>query len=150
LAAEWVKRNITFNKHTGARYLRFVFLDGCETSKGGWPSAFGIPKTTNALSFYTAAGRKPNTRPSAFVGWDVLVGGSPQWGDTAGYKNFRTQWMFLWAHNSQFPQLDEALSEARRTSGWISEGLMNSALRVYGYNNLQFREYNRRADWPGP
>ncbi len=149
MTTEWVEKNITKNKYTGYRHCRFVFLDGCETSKGNWPGAFGIPKSTNSLASYLAPNRKPNTRPSAFVGWDVIVGGNTnQWGFTSGYRNFRGDWMFHWALNNE--DLDESFRNARLESGWITESLMNSALRIYGYNQLGFIDYNRRQQWPGP
>jgi hypothetical protein len=148
LTTEWVRNNITFNRYTGARLMRFVFLDGCETAKGDWPQAFGVPKLTNTLAYYTAPNRRPNSRPSAFVGWEKIVGGSPQWGTTSGYRLFRGDWMFHWALNNE--DLDEAFNNARLESGWITQQLMNEALRIYGYNQMGFLDYNNRSSWPGP
>jgi hypothetical protein len=150
LTSEWIKNNVTFNKYSGAKYFRCVFLDGCDTSVGDWPQAFGMNKATNSLAFYQNVNRKPHTRPSCFVGWQVVVGGSPQWGTTAPYARWRSEWMFNWGNNAQARELDSAFQLARSNSGWISATLMNSALRLYGYNKLGFLEYNNRSQWNGP
>jgi hypothetical protein len=148
LSPEWIRNNITFNENRGARYERFVWLDGCETSKGEWPEAFGIPKSTNTLAYYADPNRQPHTRPSAFVGWDKIVGGNPEWGTTASYKYFRSEWMFQWSF--EYTDLDEAFDLARSNSNWITQALMDSALRIYGYNKLGFQDFNRRIQWNGP
>lgn len=45
----------------------FVFLDGCNTGRGDFPEAFGIPKAAKPSDFVTA-GRK-----RAFMGWGAKV-----------------------------------------------------------------------------
>ena len=148
ITTDWVEKNLTKNNREGYRHFRFVFLDGCETAKGKWPQAFGVPKSTNTLAYYTASGRKPNSRPSAFVGWEEIVGGSRRWGTADAYALFRTEWMFQWA--SQFTDLDEAFTIARNNTQWITLAVMNGALRIYGYNDLGFQDYDSRGQWPGP
>ena len=100
------------------------------------------------IDYYTAPGRKPNSTPSAFVGWETIVGGSPEWGVVSGYRLFRGSWMFRWA--LAFDDLDEAFVTARNQSSWISAQLMNSSLRIYGLNSLGFQAYDSRGQWPGP
>ena len=58
--------------------------------------------------------------------------------------------MALWSFNAQFPELDRAFQQARSNSGYITQDVMDSALRLYGYNQLGFRQYNQRNQWPGP
>lgn len=58
--------------------FRFVFLDGCNTAKGGWPDAFGIPSTLRPKAWFDSQGYK---RYRAFMGWNQFVqlgvGGNP-------------------------------------------------------------------------
>ena len=51
-----------YNRHP----FRFVFLDGCNTANGIWPTVFGIPKETLAQSDFI---NKRGIRPRAFMGW---------------------------------------------------------------------------------
>jgi hypothetical protein len=47
----------------------FVFLDGCEASKGNWCEAFGIERKKTT----TAAYQTNNVAPKAFLSWKTLV-----------------------------------------------------------------------------
>ncbi len=139
---------------------RFVFLDGCSTANGDWPSPFGIAAETNSYEYYTNAVRFPYVRPSAFVGWNVdTYYTSPlgtsytdpdgnQWGDYQKYANFRSQWMALWSFDSHYPTLAGALEGARQTSGWIPSATFDRTIRIYGFRELEFNQFNQRGDWP--
>ncbi|MBN9692813.1 MAG: hypothetical protein J0M24_21420 [Verrucomicrobia bacterium] len=168
LTSEAVRRGLTFNTDFGPRPYRFAFLDGCATAAGDFPEAFGIGKQQNDLAFYKDAQRNPRrTRPSAFVGWSELIyystvqgrpgsvqnpqtGGVDTWGDYQQYAFFRTQWMFNWQSNPNFRLLDSALREAQRTTTWIQLQTYNRVLKIYGFKDLSFNEFNQKADWPIP
>jgi hypothetical protein len=137
-------RQITFNKYAGARPYRFVFLDGCNTANGDWPGAFGMPKQAEPLSYYQGT---PN-RPSAFVGWNVTVGGKPEWGTLQNYWAYRQDWMADWAINYYSDGLKDQLDEANYDSNWINISFLHDHMRIYGYDEIGFREYNRSGDWP--
>lgn len=150
LTTGWVRTNLVFNRYAGPKPYRFAFVDGCSTANGDWPDAFGIGKTTNSLSYYQDAGRKPKTRPSAFVGWkETTYYGRPSegWGDYQTFANFRSEWMFNWSQNPATPQLNSALLQARQNSGWISKPKYDEVIAVFGYQLLRFSEYNHRGDW---
>jgi hypothetical protein len=144
LGSQWVHDNITFNKYAGARPYRFVFLDGCNTANGDWPGAFGMPKQVEPLSYYQGT---PN-RPSAFVGWNVTVGGKPEWGTLQNYWAYRQDWMADWAINYYSDGLKDQLDEANYDSNWINISFLHDHMRIYGYDEIGFREYNRSGDWP--
>jgi hypothetical protein len=133
---------------------RFVFLDGCSTTTGDWPWAFGIGTLTNDLAYYQHTNQPP-TRPCAFVGWAEPVYysyplGNTQngWGDYQKYAFFRSEWMFNWVNNGQTPLLFESLSTARFDSGWISQERYDQIMRIYGFQRMRANEYNQRGDWP--
>ncbi len=155
LTSAWVRTNLVFNRYSGPKPYRFAFIDGCSTANGDWPDAFRIGKATNTLAFYQNPNRKPRTRPQAFIGWtEPTYYSHPrnstynnEWGDYQKYADFRSQWMSLWAFNANFALLGQALDEARRTSGWIPTATYSRVVRVFGYRDLRFNEYNHRGDW---
>lgn len=150
LTSKQVRDEITYNKHGGARPYRFVWLDGCSTANGDWPSAFGVNKATNSVSYYTNSLTNPShKRPSAFVGWSQTIGG-PGWGTVQNFMQCRTEWMFQWQQNWNTMSLVAALDTARSNSGWIPDGQFWGAIRVYGFTNLRMNQYNQKTDWPGP
>lgn len=121
---------------------------------GDWPAAFGIPKQTNDLAYYKALAANRNTRsasrPSAFVGWQVVVGGSDLWGTTTTYAAFRSNWIGLWGNTFDAPSISDSLVSANASAHWIDPILLKNSIRVYGYTALKFRDYNRKSDWPSP
>ena len=150
LSSKTVRDDITYNKYGGARPYRFVWLDGCSTANGDWPGAFGVNKATNALGYYTSSVTNPShKRPSAFVGWNQVVGG-PGWGTVQNEMNCLTQWMFDWQQNWQVKSLTDSLTFGRQSSNWVPNEKFWGALRVYGYTVLKMNEYNQKNDWPGP
>lgn len=52
--------------------------------------------------------------------------------------------------NPMLGRLTRAIEDARSGSNWPPGGAsqLGSAMRVYGYNDLRFDEYNRKNDWP--
>ena len=145
-----VINELTFNRYSGARPYRFVWLDGCSTANGNWPGAFGISKTTNSLSYYTNSITNPkHRRPSAFVGWNQIVGG-PNWGFAQDAGHFRSQWMFDWMYFMNTRELPDSFENARQSSGWVSQQRLWDALRIYGYTVIRFDEFNHKNDWRWP
>jgi len=132
MTTQIVHDNITFNKNSGAILYRFVFLDGCNTASGGWPAAWGVPKQAEPESYYTSSANKNHSRPSAFVGWDVEIGGSKDWGTVPNFWNFRSYWMSDWAGTFQ-QDLADSLFDGNDFSGWVSPSQFNSHNKVYGY-----------------
>ncbi|TAL00731.1 MAG: hypothetical protein EPO07_09305 [Verrucomicrobia bacterium] len=152
LTSQSVSNELTFNRHAGSRPYRFAWLDGCSTANGNWPGTFGVPKTTNALSYYTNIVSNPqHRRPSVFVGWDRIVGGNG-WGSAQGHWNFNGQVFQEWSYNWQTKVLTQAFSDARHDAVWPPGGdnQLWDALRVYGYTVMRFDEYNHKTDWQWP
>lgn len=149
ITSQWVHDNVTFNKSYGAMPFRFVFLDGCNTATGDWPQAWGIPKQAVTLDYYTSTNNPKGARPSAFVGWDVTVGGQG-WGTVKQFWDFRTTWMAAWSvqsYGGSPASLSDALETARNFSGWVPNQV-NAHLKEYGYTAMTFRKYNQAGDWP--
>lgn len=147
-----VSNELTFNRYSGSRPYRFVWLDGCSSATGNWPGAFGVGKGTNDYSYYTNSVSNPkHRRPSAFVGWNQPVGGQG-WGSAQAYFNYRTEWMQDWYYYWQSRSLVDALGNARRTANWPpgGDGQLWGALRVYGYTVLRMDEFNHKNDWRWP
>jgi len=147
MTSQFVHDNITFNKSYGAIPFRFVFLDGCNTASGGWPQAWGIPKQNEPLSYYTSSSNTTGARPSAFVGWDVEIGGSKDWGTIPNFWQFRMDWMAEWAGTFE-EDLYDALQAGNDFSSWVSPSQFNAHNKVYGYQQLEFLQYNYGGDWP--
>ncbi len=147
-----ISNEITFNRYSGSRPYRFVWLDGCSTATGNWPGTFGVNKATNDYAFYTNSVTNPkHRRPSAFVGWNQTVGG-PGWGSLQDYLNFRTEWMHRWYYYWQSESLIEAFEHARQNANWPPNGDQQlwNALRVYGYVDMRFDGFNHKGDWRWP
>lgn len=147
LNSQTAKDEITFNKNSGLHFYRFVFLDGCNTANGDWPEAFGVDKTTHDINFYTSASNKWHIRPSAFIGWNTTIGGSKEWGTIQKFWQFRGFWMGNWSVTYTGVNLVDALESARSGSGWISLGQYQDHIRIFGYPDLKFNEYNHKGDW---
>jgi hypothetical protein len=147
-----ISNELTFNKHSGARPYRFVFLDGCHTADGQLPDAFGVNKAENDYGYYTNSVSNPShRRPSAFMGWITEPGG-PGWGTVETQWYFRTQWMQDWSYWWQTDTLAQAIDYALNTSTWPPGGYgqLWGGFKIYGYQNLRLDQYNHKADWPGP
>ncbi|HEY5298375.1 MAG TPA: hypothetical protein VIK59_10660 [Verrucomicrobiae bacterium] len=151
LMSQDVPDKITVNNPLGACFYRFVFLDGCNTANGDLPDAWGIGKATNDLAYYNSPGNTRHLRPSAFVGWNTTPGGSG-WGTQDNALGFRSSWMGNWSVNNGNPSdgLSDIFTFTADNYGWPPNRSPQlwSALRVYGYRNIKFNEYNRQGDWP--
>jgi hypothetical protein len=134
-------------KRTKFKRFRFVFLDGCSTASGDLPNAFNVSKTTHTIDFYENHPKHP--RPSVFVGWNQVVGGAG-WGNAYDRLDFQSFWMGNWVNDADFPSIETALKRANNGAGWISEGQLMGALRIYGYKEMRGRDYNHKGDWRWP
>lgn len=149
ITAQWVHDNVTYNKTWGAMPFRFIFLDGCNTAIGNWPWAWGVPKQSVNTDWYKNSANNPNgSRPNAFLGWDVTVGGKKEnWGTIDKFWQFREFWMGQWSVSYTGKSLDDALDEARDASGWVPSQV-NAHLKRYGYTAISFKQYNQAGNWP--
>jgi hypothetical protein len=146
LSSKMVSDNVAFNP-SGARPYRFVFLDGCNSANGNFAPAFGIPKQAVTGGWYFSDANTRHIRPSAFVGWNVTVGGSAAWGTVAGYWRFRKYWISDWA-NTVGELLDNAFDVARDNAGWVDPGMITGHLVYGGDRELEYFQYNYGGDWP--
>jgi hypothetical protein len=147
-----VSNELTFNRYSGSRPYRFVWLDGCSSANGNWPNAFGVDKACYDIDHYTNSVANPkHRRPSAFVGWNQIVGGQG-WGSAQSFFNYRTEWMTKWYYSWQSETLWNALRESVQSANWPpgGEGQLRGAMRVYGYTNLLMNAYNQKNDWRWP
>ena len=126
---------------------RFVFLDGCSTAAGNWPNAFNISKTNHDISFYENHPKHP--RPSVFVGWIKDIGGK-DYGNAYDSLNFESNWMGIWANGSGFPSIKLSLEDANSLFHWLTIQKFNEDIRIYGYQDMTIRDYNRKGDWRWP
>lgn len=152
LTSQSVSNELTFNRYSGARPYRFVWLDGCSTANGNWPGAFGVDKASYDLDHYTNSASNPkHRRPSAFVGWNQIVGG-PQWGSSLAAANFRSEWMSKWYYNWQTEGLTQAFKDASQSANWPpgGESRLFGAMKIYGYSELLMNGYNQKNDWRWP
>lgn len=150
LDTKTVRDEITLNQHGQARQYRFVWLDGCDTAGGEWPSVFSVNRATNNLSFYLSSTNNPgHLRPSAFMGWSGVVGGRG-WGNLRDSMRFRTQWAFLWSSSIPSKNLLQAIDSAQSTASWPPGGnnQLWGGLRAHGYVTLGHNEYNHANEWP--
>ena len=149
LTSKWVHDNVTFNNWWGTILFRFVFLDGCDTANGGWPQAWGVPKQAEPLSYYQSTNNTTGRRPSAFVGWDVEIGGKA-WGKVDKFWLFRQYWMGNWSVQDGAPNgnLNDVFDQALTGSNWVPPAQLKAHLQIYGYQTMQFTEYDHSGDWP--
>jgi hypothetical protein len=151
LTSSWVRDNVTFDKAIGPIPFRFVWLDGCSTAatNGNWPAAWGVPKQVEPLSYYTSTNNVTHARPSAFAGWDVNTGGNPGWGTIEKFWQFRQFWMGNWSVQSgqENDGLRDVFDQALAGSNWVDSGHY-SHLKIFGYKDMKFLEYNHAGDWP--
>jgi hypothetical protein len=149
LTSQWVKDNVTHNKTWGPMPFRFVFLDGCNTAVGDWPQAWGVPKQAVNVDWYKNANNNPSGfRPNAFVGWDVTVGGSADWGTIDKFWQFRQFWMGNWSVEvSTGETLKQAFDDAFIGANWVDRAHYNH-MKIYGYQDMTFLQYNHAGDWP--
>jgi hypothetical protein len=147
ITARYIHDKITFNQDTGPRRYRFIYLDCCNgaATNSIMPWAFDVPKQQEPLSYYHSASNTSHGRPSAFVGWDTIVGG-PGWGTPSDFWNCRSYWMSSWALTFQ-ADLDAALYDGNDFSNWVPASQFASHIRIFGYSIMIFDDYNFGGDW---
>jgi hypothetical protein len=156
LTPAYVHDYITTENPLGACFYRFVWLDGCATEFGTFPDAWGIGKVTNDLSYYSSSANTNHLRPSVFVGWHATVGGDTSWGTLDQYISFRSFWMGNWSVNNGNEQdglsdtFSSTVDNLPENNRWPRGGSTQlwTILRVDGYRDLKFNEYNHKGDWP--
>lgn len=126
---------------------RFVFLDGCSTAAGSWPSAFNISMTTHTPDFYQNHPKHP--RPSVFVGWAKDIGGK-DYGNVYNRITFQGDWIAEWANIYREYSIQQALEQANFVSGWLGAPKFSEDIRCYGYQAMLIQEYNKKSDWRWP
>ena len=134
-------------KKTKYNRYRFVFIDGCSSASGDLPNAFNISKTNHNIAFYENHPKHP--RPSVYVGWSDVIGGEDGT-DVYKWLDFEKNWMGIWANGSGFPSIKTSLESANSIYGWLPSGTFNSKIRIYGYQEMVIRDYNRKGDWRWP
>jgi hypothetical protein len=125
------------DNQTNRHAYRFVFLDGCSTSKGTLPEAFGIiHKPITNINYYTGA----SIRPNAFVGWDADKNASNFWGDI-----FYSHVSFIgWIQYAMIANGDgiKAAIEWAANRPDVSWWLWTTELQVFGFTDLHFGQFN--------
>ncbi len=147
LTSAWVASNVTKNKYYGPMPFRFVFLDGCDTAAGNWAAAWGVPSQVEPLSYYQSSSNISGARPNAFVGWDVEIGGSKDWGTIQNFWLFRSYWMANWSVEDSTETLKNAFDDALTGSSWV-DNAHYSHMKIGGYEDMKFLDYNHAGDWP--
>jgi len=118
---------------------RFVFLFGCNTAKGHFPEAFGIPKEKNLPA---ARFDKQGLRYRAFMGFNGLqrssfAGSSP----VVEYFNFLQKFFEAWADPQGNRSLAEAVDFAIERSAVNGGPWLNPpSIVIYGYPGLKWRD----------
>ena len=133
----FLKNNVGYSRY-GAHPYRFVFMDGCDTATGGLPDAFGIPKQNMGASWYTSTNNVRHLKPSAFVGWDSDVEMSSDTVDK--FWNYRKLWINEWSQATVDMSLGKALDDARDAAGWWNVTGITSHRKIYGNDNMVFRQ----------
>ena len=123
---------------TNRHFFRYVFLDGCNTAKGSFPTKFGIAKKEHVP--YSDYSGENNIRPSAFSGW-------------AADKTFAVleyiPWQFpgyrinFWAYWSLPGTRTLASAHEKAKEDVSPNGIaVGQSLKIYGYDNLRFYDFN--------
>ena len=122
---------------TNRHFFRYVFLDGCNSANGSFPTKFGIPKREHVP--YSDYLGENNVRPRAFSGWtdykQFAVLGYIPW-QFPGYRiNF---WSYWFLNNRELYQAHE---DARISIG--ANGMaIGQSLKIYGYENMRAYDFN--------
>jgi hypothetical protein len=123
---------------TNRHAYRFVFLDGCSSSKGTLPEAFGIiHRPIDNVNYYSGA----SIRPSAFVGWDADKHISVPILGTLFYSHVN---FIVWIQFDMITNGDGIQAAIKYAAGQpdVSWWLWTSELQVFGYTGLHFGEEN--------
>jgi len=124
------------DNQTNRHAFRFVFLEGCSSSKGTLPEAFGIiHKPIDDMSYYTGA----SIRPSAFVGWDADKNIGIPGGLFYSHVNFIVHIQYDMIANGDGIEPAIAWAAGQPDVSWW---LWTSELQVFGFTDLHFGQYN--------
>jgi hypothetical protein len=74
--------------------------------------------------------------------------GGAVWGTIPPFLEIRKNWMTEW-FGSEVESLSDAYSDGNSDSSWIENGHF-SHLKVHGYSDKQFFDYNAGGDWARP
>lgn len=99
------------------------------------------------FSYYQSTNNTTGGRPSAFVGWDVEIGGNKGWGTIQKFWLFRQYWMGNWSVQSSTETLKQAFDDALAGSSWVDNGHY-SHMQIYGYQDMKFLDFDHAGDWP--
>jgi hypothetical protein len=111
-------------------------LGGCNSAKGKWPDAFGIPSEPQAKAWFDKNGYK---RYRAFMGWTdfvkIGIGGSPT---DIFYKHLDFSGGFFqeWASGKN---LRTAINDSARIHGEANWSELQK-LKVGGYDQLSWQD----------
>jgi hypothetical protein len=146
---------------------RFVWLDGCNTAKGGWDRAFHINGPgTYPLSYYQSVHR----RPALFVGHtqEIPYGrfGGPEIGGVqydgtipSSVPYFRSNILFYWAE--EYGTFYESVNYSEYETPAIEPPIVFTSgplkgqgyqpgddMQIEGYEDIGFDQYNDLTDLP--
>jgi len=130
--------NNTAAPGTNNTRYRFVWIDACAGALGSWPATFALGNTENrALANYTV-------RPGAFCAYTQNVYGyGGHTSVTAAAANYRSAFVFWWKDLNR--GVHSAFDHARDDSGFNAAA---QYLKIYGYWDLGWRQYNTKGEWP--
>ncbi len=141
---------ISLPNHPNYRPLRFAWLDGCATAADDWATQFGIQARPDvSLDFYKTNG----TRPGAFCGFANSIYArnhyTPDNTLDLDFAYYRSNFVFYWQEigatlKSSHQQADQLTPEQD------PDYPFHSYLKIYGYSELLYGQYNQPDDWPLP
>ena len=122
---------------TNRHFFRYVFLDGCNTANGSFPTRFGIPKKEHVLyGDYL----EQNIRPRAFSGWTAYkqyaVLGNIPW----QFPAYRINFWFYWSQGSR--SLLQSHQDAKTSVPGAPSFRIGDSLKIYGYEDMRFYDFN--------
>ncbi len=101
--------------------------------------------------YYQSTNTNPrHVRPSAYVGWNTEIGANTNgWGTIDQFWNYRETWAGQWSLGQSGQEtLKNSLNDAENFTQWASPSQIDGALCLYGFWDLQYRQYNYGGDWP--
>ena len=105
------------------------------------------------MNYYTNSVTNPNhSRPSAFAGWNQMVGVGNLGGNITDYNNYRSQVMQQWSYYWLSEGLHKAFDDAISITPWPPgrQSALWGGLCLYGYTDMHFNEFNQKNDWRSP
>jgi len=108
----------------------FVFLDGCNTGKGSFPEAFGIPKAVAGATINESGG----LHKRAFMGWSGPV--------TFQFDNTHFDWtQKFWSTWVDGNAYDTTLIQAKEAADAYRPSVVNNVpIKWYGNGSLKWSD----------